>query len=215
MTEVSLPGIEWGQQGSTSASIAGAVYDPTSHKLYILGLWTQPEIADRLYVFSVNDGSGTNPPFDFALSPASSSLKVMQSNSITNTITSTLSTGTTQNVSFSASGLPTGATASFSPTSCNPTCTTTMTIQTLASTPVGIGTITVTGTGGGATQTITFNLDVNYRGDINNDGIVNSIDWSIMNAHWFTNNAQSDINHDGIVNSIDFSILNSNWFKGG
>jgi len=50
-------------------------------------------------------------------------------------------------------------------------------------------------------------------GDINLDHIVNSIDWSIMNAHWFTNYAPADLNSDGIVNSIDFSILNANWFK--
>ena len=51
------------------------------------------------------------------------------------------------------------------------------------------------------------------KGDLNYDHIVNSIDWSIMNSQWFTNNSQSDLNHDGIVNSIDFSILNANWFK--
>ena len=51
------------------------------------------------------------------------------------------------------------------------------------------------------------------QGDLNNDGIVNSIDWSIMNARWFTNDAIADINKDGIVNSIDFSILNKNWLR--
>lgn len=50
-------------------------------------------------------------------------------------------------------------------------------------------------------------------GDINSDHIVNSIDYSILNSHWFSNDATSDLNHDGIVNAIDFSMLNSNWFK--
>ncbi len=50
-------------------------------------------------------------------------------------------------------------------------------------------------------------------GDLNGDKIVNSLDWSIMNSKWFTNNATADLNHDGIVNSIDFSLLNANWFK--
>lgn len=50
-------------------------------------------------------------------------------------------------------------------------------------------------------------------GDINNDHIVNSIDYSILNSHWFTNDANSDLNHDGLVNAIDYSILNANWFK--
>ena len=50
-------------------------------------------------------------------------------------------------------------------------------------------------------------------GDINLDGTVNSLDWSIMNARWGTSDAAADLNHDGIVNSLDFSILNQNWGK--
>ncbi len=50
-------------------------------------------------------------------------------------------------------------------------------------------------------------------GDINKDGIVNAIDWSIMNAKWLTSDATADLNNDGIVNSLDWSILNANWFK--
>jgi hypothetical protein len=50
-------------------------------------------------------------------------------------------------------------------------------------------------------------------GDINQDHIVNSIDYSILNSKWFTTDATSDLNHDGIVNAIDFSMLNANWFK--
>jgi len=48
-------------------------------------------------------------------------------------------------------------------------------------------------------------------GDINSDGTVNSLDWSIMSSQWFTSNTQSDLNTDGIVNSIDFSLMNGNW----
>jgi hypothetical protein len=50
-------------------------------------------------------------------------------------------------------------------------------------------------------------------GDINSDHIVNSIDYSLLNAKWFTNDAATDLNHDGLVNAIDYSILNANWFK--
>jgi len=51
------------------------------------------------------------------------------------------------------------------------------------------------------------------QGDLNHDGIVNSLDWSLMNSHWFTNDATADLNHDGLVNSLDFSLLNTNWLK--
>jgi pimeloyl-ACP methyl ester carboxylesterase len=53
------------------------------------------------------------------------------------------------------------------------------------------------------------------KGDLNGDGIVNSIDWSMMNPMWISNDGLADINQDGIVNSIDWSIMNVNWFKTG
>lgn len=48
-------------------------------------------------------------------------------------------------------------------------------------------------------------------GDLNNDDIINSLDWSSMNNKWFTNDPSSDLNKDGIVNSLDFSFINKNW----
>lgn len=53
------------------------------------------------------------------------------------------------------------------------------------------------------------------KGDLNNDRIVNSLDWSIMNSKWFTSDPIADLNTDGIVNSLDFSIMNGNWLKSG
>ena len=50
-------------------------------------------------------------------------------------------------------------------------------------------------------------------GDLNGDAIVNSLDFSILNGKWFTNDPRADINRDGLVNSLDFSTMNSNWFK--
>ncbi len=50
-------------------------------------------------------------------------------------------------------------------------------------------------------------------GDINNDKIVNSVDWSLLNSKWFTTDNTSDLNKDGIVNTIDWSVMNSNWLK--
>ena len=48
-------------------------------------------------------------------------------------------------------------------------------------------------------------------GDLNLDGTVNTLDWSIMASAWFTADATADLNKDGIVNSIDFSLMNANW----
>ncbi len=50
-------------------------------------------------------------------------------------------------------------------------------------------------------------------GDLNNDGIVNAADWSLMASVWFTNDPVADLNKDGLVNSIDFGLMNRNWGK--
>jgi Concanavalin A-like lectin/glucanases superfamily/Chitobiase/beta-hexosaminidase C-terminal domain/Family of unknown function (DUF6298) len=115
----------------------------------------------------ISGGGSTNPPvspppnFNFFLSN-SGNVAVTQGQSVSNTVTATLSSGSSQTVSFSTSGLPSGATASYTTsTACNPTCLRTLNIATSASTPAGTYTITATGTGGGVTKTTNFSLTVN------------------------------------------------------
>lgn len=89
--------------------------------------------------------------FDFSLSNGGEK-SVVQGSSVTNTITTTLSTGTPAPVSFSVFELPPESTASFLPVSCTPlgsgtmTCVTTITISTAFSTPAGSYPIMVMGT---------------------------------------------------------------------
>jgi hypothetical protein len=61
----------------------------------------------------------------------------------------------------------------------------------------------------------TYSFPQLLTGDINQDGIVNSIDYSTLNAKWFTNDTTADLNQDGLVNSLDYSLLNKNWFVQG
>src|SRR3989441_1045246 len=89
------------------------------------------------------------------------SKSVPQGASVFTTTSATLVSGTTQAVSFSATGLPTGTTAAFSSTACSPTCSTGLTLSTTTPTPTGTYTITVTGTGGSVTKTTSFTLTVN------------------------------------------------------
>ena len=99
-------------------------------------------------------------PFDFSLSNAGSK-SVTAGSLVTNSITATLLSGSAQPVTFSVSGLPAGATASFSPASCSPSCSSTMTIgTTIGTTPAGTSTITVSAAGGGVTRTTSFSLTV-------------------------------------------------------
>src|SRR5205809_1024973 len=109
--------------------------------------------------FTIKKDLGTST-FDFSLTNGGSKT-VTQGASVTNSISAALVSGTAQSVSFSASGLPSGVTAAFSPTACSPTCSTTLTLTAGASATTGTSTVTVTGAGGGVTKTTTFSLTVN------------------------------------------------------
>jgi hypothetical protein len=99
-------------------------------------------------------------PFDFSLSLDPLNGSVMQGDSISTTATATLISGTSQPVSFSCSGLPEGASCSFSPPSINPTDSSTLIISTLPTTPTGIYPIVVSGTDGSITRNATYSLNV-------------------------------------------------------
>lgn len=53
--------------------------------------------------------------------------------------------------------------------------------------------------------------DTGNRSDINRDGKVNLVDFSILLTHWNDSDPDADINLDDIVNLSDFSILLFNW----
>jgi len=97
--------------------------------------------------------------FDFALANGGNR-SVTRGASVSNTVTATRTSGSTRAVTFSASGLPAGAQATFSRSSCSPTCSTTVTISTAGSTPLTTSTITITATGGGRVRRTTFALTV-------------------------------------------------------
>lgn len=82
-----------------------------------------------------------------------------QSGSTTVTIALTASASTNQNVILSASGLPDGATTTFSTSSCAPRCISTLTIG--VPTSVTPGNYVVTVTGSPLSKTTTFTLTVN------------------------------------------------------
>ncbi len=102
------------------------------------------------------------PTPNFSLSASPSSLTVVQGNSGSSTITVTPSGGFTGSVSLSASGLPSGVTATFGT---NPTTSTSSVTFTASSTAtVGTSTVTITGTSGSLTHTTTITLTVNSVG---------------------------------------------------
>jgi hypothetical protein len=51
------------------------------------------------------------------------------------------------------------------------------------------------------------------QGDLNNDGVINTNDLSILRFNWGTSpkDAAADLNNDGVVNEEDLEILQRNW----
>lgn len=100
----------------------------------------------------------TTPDFSIAASPGSKG--VNPGGSAQYTVSTASVNGFSGAVTLSASGLPTGATASFSPNNFGTPGSSTMTIATSAGTPLGTSTITITGTSGALTHTTTVGLTV-------------------------------------------------------
>jgi len=97
------------------------------------------------------------PGYSLTATPASRS--VVQGTSTTYTATVTPSGGFTGTVTLSASGLPTGASASFNPASLT-SGNSTMSVTTSASTPTGSYPLTITGTSGSLVHTASVTLAV-------------------------------------------------------
>lgn len=99
---------------------------------------------------------------NFSLSASPSSVSVTQGGTGSSTITVTPSGGFTGSVTLSASGLPSGVTASFGT---NPTTSTSsLTFTASATAATGTFSVTITGTSGTLTHTTTVSLTVNSAG---------------------------------------------------
>lgn len=103
--------------------------------------------------------------FAFSLSN-SGNIAVVQGGEGSNTITVTLVQGAPQLVTLSCNNLPARATCGLNPVQAAPTFTSTLTIATAFTTPVGAVTITVIGSGGGQTSSTQFTLDVKPAGSV-------------------------------------------------
>jgi hypothetical protein len=104
---------------------------------------------------------GTPTP-DFSLSASPAGLSVAQGGSGSTTISTSVSGGFSSAVSLSLSGLPSGVTASFTPTAIAApgNGSSTLTFSASSTAPTGSSTVTVTASGGGVTHTTTVALTV-------------------------------------------------------
>jgi hypothetical protein len=104
--------------------------------------------------------TGGVPILDYSLKASPSALTVTAGNTAIYTSTVTPVNGFAGNVTLAASGLPSGATASFSPVSISGAGSSTLSIATSLSTPSGAYPITITGTSGSLSHSATINLTI-------------------------------------------------------
>ncbi len=125
-------------------------------------------------------------------------VSVAPGNSAPQTVTATLTSGTTQSVSFGVSGLPTGATLSFP--ACSPTCTTNGTLATSSTTPVGTYTITVTGSPNNVQTSFTLHV-TSSGGTITPPTLIshNAVSWSTKTGSAKTTSSFSVQANDELV----------------
>ncbi len=100
------------------------------------------------------------PPPDFSIAATPSSQTVTAGGNTTYTATITGLNGFSGSVALTASGLPSGATGVFNPTSVSGSGSSTLTVTTSSTTPAGTNTITITGTSGSLVHSTTVTLIV-------------------------------------------------------
>ena len=146
-----------------------------------------------------------NPTPDFAVSASPTTVSVTRGGTKTTTISTTVSGGFNSAVSLSASGLPTGVTASFSPTSIAApgSGSSTLTFTASSTATLGTSTVTINASGGGKSHSTTVSLTVGSGGTttqlLGNPGFENG---SASPAPWTVtagviNNSTSEPPHAG------------------
>jgi hypothetical protein len=113
--------------------------------------------------------SAPPPPNNFSIPTKPSSLNVVTGASVQTTIGTALISGSPEAIALSASGLPSGVTASFNPASVTTGGSSTLTISAGASVRAATYSFTVTGTSPSATHSVTVKLTVTAGSPPSND----------------------------------------------
>ncbi|TML74036.1 MAG: hypothetical protein E6G13_01580 [Actinobacteria bacterium] len=140
---------------STMTVSAGGAATPGTYPVTVTGTGSS-----ATHTTTVNVTVTAPPTDDFSLAASPSSLSLTQGSSGTTSVSTSLTAGSAQTVSLSASGLPSGTTAAFNPASVSTGGSSTLTLTTGSSTPLGNYPITITGTGTSTTHTTTVTLTV-------------------------------------------------------
>ncbi len=173
---VGLYALDWDNGGRAQAfdildAASGTVLDTRTISAFNSGTWVVWNLRGHVIIRvrwtagnnAVVNGIFFGPPAppDFSLSTSPARQVFPQGSGAPYSVTVTPLANFSGTVNFSASGLPSGTTASFSPVSVSGAGSTTMTLTTAASTPGGTYNVTVTGTSGSLSHPATAVLVVN------------------------------------------------------
>jgi subtilisin family serine protease len=141
-----------GGSGSSQLSIApSATLAPGTYSLTVTG--TSGALSHTAQATLV-----VNPPPDFTLTALPASLTIKGNNQGSVTVTVSAMAGFSSPVTLSVSGLPSGATGTFSRNPVTPGLNSTLTLRTSAPSPKGTFALTVSGSGGGKTHSSVVTL---------------------------------------------------------
>ncbi|MFK4088410.1 pre-peptidase C-terminal domain-containing protein [Kribbella sp. NPDC020789] len=172
----------YGAGGSTAATIEKSNYSTFGvAKLTLTNTGYTADfvpVAGRTFTDTVTSSchpkTGTSTP-SYTVSASPSSVSVAPGASATSTISVASSGGFNAATSLTASGLPAGVTASFSPSSVTPpangNASSTLTLTASATATTGSATVTVTGTSGTSTKTAAIALNVTSGGNVLSNGV--------------------------------------------
>ena len=205
----SIASYSWVFGGGNPAT--GSVANPGSVTFQNSGTYTASlTVTDNLGV------SDPNPPTriitvasDFSLSVSPTLQTIAPGSQASYAITITPNVGFTGTVSLGVSGLPSGATAAFSPTSISSSGTSSLTVTTSGSTPIGSSVLTITATSGALMHSTTATLNVSSSSSgfsnaisidfVGSDVPMGSSEYAgvISKSHW--NNAAGAANSSGLA----------------
>jgi hypothetical protein len=132
----------------------GNIAPPGYYMLFLLNQSGVPSAGSFIQI------TNAPPTPDFSVAATPSSRTVAPGKSTSYTVNVTPSGGFTGSVSFSVTGLPSGATSSFVPTSVSGSGSSTLTVNASSSTSAGTYPLTITATSGSLTHTAQVNLTV-------------------------------------------------------
>ncbi len=142
--------------GGTFAAGSSRTVTATANTNYTFVNWTENGSvvsSSASYTFTLNANRTLvanftiNPANDFSISATPSTQTITAGQSTSYTVNTSTTSGNAQIINLSASGLPSGATFSFNPSSVTSGGSSTLTINTASTTPTGGYTLTITGSG--------------------------------------------------------------------